>query len=909
MIEYDADADYSGIFDTQEFNHAFDDLFKPEDSEGKIVERNGGPLYYILRDYATVLAKGGKGQFNPNNKYRDTTYFVHVLNLMLISGRALERSLKKNGFDLTHNESLIRVFFASCILHDINKLYPDVEEENLQQVISKHRLDIERFISGYIPDYKEQMPKIEFLILGTENKSRGAISTSNDPILSRNLSYLQMFITFGDIISSILAENKSPDIILKKVREKCKSDAYKDFAGEVDMILLNDRPQTMLRNLVLSSIESALSEGETTKRSIIAVSPASILYFSEGIDLEVVLSKASEKVEKFLKGKELYRAYEPTGKNFDSSFLSWITDSELDRYLEEYSNAFFMLENIDDILKESPDFVGIWNSRGFRVKRNDTNDTIKLTIDKCVKDAEGEDLTYTHLLFLFTLKRIQLMLEKKGKGSVTEKTTRSLDFAYNNLDKYDECFPELKREVMDKGKELYKNEPEKNGGKIVASFYSEPTVAQRGMSKKDSCLICGAEGSLEFRDTYAFGFNATAGTGRKISENRYTDKYKICSLCATEAELRMVVFEKKDKEGSVAVHLSIGDYVHPLDYTGVKSMMDIVSHKIDDRLSINGPLGKNTLDGKLSFIKEKDNALKVFFDYYHLTFLPLFSKSKKFSKTGGDKYVQFTYMEQLLEFVKASGFKVRISPLMSGSKLFEQMFIWENAPSWVFPLKLNDVRLDELDDRVKDIEDMEKVINLNGERDISSVLKVALGLSRSSFSIYRLARESILDRKDWKGKTNAFYPVVVDYAQRNARSEYMEIKELVEPALGIIKSAPESSYEEERLIREAFDTVERHRGETDEDRMAFICGNLKRILESKSSYRAGKEQVEAMAKFAEVFVKFYARKKERMTSLYKKDVINAFAYEYGQEMWAIARERVTEDRKEGTKVEGEKYDQ
>ena len=905
MIEYDVDADYSGIFDTQEFNRAFDDLFKPEDSEGKIVERNGGPLYYILRDYATVLAKGGRGRFNPRNEYRDTTYFIHVLNMILVSGRVLERSLKKSRFDITHDELLIRVFFASCVLHDINKLYPDVKEGNLQQVISMHRLDIERFISGYISDYKEQMPKIEFLILGTENKSRGAISTADDPVLSRNLSYLQKFITFGDIISSILAENKSPDILLRKVREKCKSDAYKDFAGEVDMILLNDRPQTMLRNLVLSSIESALSEGETTERGIIAVSPASILYFSEGIDLEVVLSKASEKVEKFLEGKELYRAYEPTGKNFNSSFLSWITDSELDCYLEEYSNTFFMLENVDDVLKESPDFVGIWNSRGFRIKRNDANDTIKLTVDECVKDAEGEDLTYTHLLFLFALKQVQLKLEEKG--GITEKTIESLEFASDNLDRYDEIFPKLKREIMDKSKELYKNEPEKDGGRIVASFHSEPIVAQRGMSKKDSCLICGAEGSLKFCDTYAFGFNATAGTGRKISENKYIDKYKICSLCATEAELRRVVFEKEDKEGSIAVHLSIGDYVHPLDYTSVKNMMDIVSHKIDEGLLIDGPL-KIPFEKKLSFTKEKDNAPRVFFDYYHLTFLPLFSKSKKFSKIGGDKYVQFTYMEQLLEFVKASGFKVRISPLMSGSKLFEQMFVWENAPSWAFPLKLNDVRLDELDDRVKDIEDMEKVINLKGKRDESSVLRVVIGLSRSGFSIYRLARESILKRKDWKWKMEEIYPVVVNYAQRNARSEYMEIKELVEPALGIIKSAPESSYEEERLIREAFGTVERHKGETDENRIAFICGNLKKIVESKSSYHAGKEQVEAMAMFAEAFVKFYAQKKERMTSLYKKDVINAFAYEYGQEMWAIARERVAEDRKEGTKVEGEKHE-
>ncbi|MEM0136727.1 MAG: hypothetical protein QXU18_16110, partial [Thermoplasmatales archaeon] len=424
------------------------------------------------------------------------------------------------------------------------------------------------------------------------------------------------------------------------------------------------------------------------------------------------------------------------------------------------------------------------------------------------------------------------------------------------------------------------------------------------MSKKESCLVCGMEGELDFNETYAFGFNATAGAGRKISEGRYNEDYKICGLCATEMELRVRELDGKNKENSVTVHLSIGDYVHPLDFHSLQMINEAIALNINSRLVVKGLVDKESLVKMLSFLKfdrERGKILDISSGYHQIIFLPLTDKIS-------DTYAQFIYIEELLQFVKATGFKVRISLLTSSATILEQMFSMENAPPWAYALKLNNVRLDEVDDRINDIDAMEEIIRLKKYRDENSVLRVVLGLSHNPFSVYRIARELIQERQDWRSKMFELYPTVSNYAQRNARSESMEVKELVEPALGIMPKAPESSYEDERLIREAFETAERHKRESEADIITYTCGNIRKIIETKAG-RVTREQEESVRKFAELFIKFYDEKKDVMTALYKKDVITAFAYEYHVVAWKrVNARRTANDAEAAIQARGENND-
>lgn len=881
MIEYNPEATSVPIFETDAFNNAFDDMFK----EGS---PNSGPLNYILDRHATVAAKGGKGKFNPANEYRDTTYFMHVLNASLIGGRALERYLIEKKIDIDDKISpLIRTFFAGCVLHDLNKLFPEDSHLDLAQVVSNRTQEIIKMIAGYVPDYERRLGYVKWLILATENGSRGAVSTSLDPEESK-IRKIAKFVTFGDGISSILTENVPSHVILGKVRKRCELDNFNGFTG-MSMIGLNDSPQTMLRNVVLRSLELAMNESGSGRR-VLAVSPSMVIYFNEGVDLEDVFRRASQKVSDFLSGKKLYNAHSPSGKNFDPSFLSWTTDAELESYLLEYAEKFFMLEKVENLLESQPDFIASWNSRGYRIEKLDGNGRrstgVKLTMKPCMQDAEGEDMAYNNLLFLFALKRILLtkgMADGPPKGSVTDKTIEALEFAWKNVNECDKIYPEIKHYVLDRARKAFPDKAERDGRKILDHFVSEPSITRKAMSKKDSCLICGDEGTIGFSDVFAFGFNATAGTGRKISEGKYNKGYKICGMCATEMELRTREFNQSEKESSVAVHLSIGDYVHPLNFRNVRDMMGTVLTKLDPAMQAGAPLDKESFLEKVSmgFQKEKGEVVKVPAGYHYLTFLPL-----KVGKRS-EKYIQFTYIEELLRFVKATGFKVRVSSLTSSVGPMEQMFLIESAPSWSYPLKLGDVHIDEIDERLKDIDDMERVIGIKGrgkERE-GTVLRVVMGLSRSYLSIYRIAREFMLDRRIWNSKViEEYYPVVHDYAQRNAKSENMEIEELVKPALEIKLSPPKSSYDDERLIRAAFETVDRHGEESEADAVTFVCGNIASMLKTQFG-GLGREGEEAIDRFAKAFVRFYFEKKSSMSSLYKKDIINAFAWVYHKGMW------------------------
>lgn len=918
MIEWEVDSQPGHLFQTDIFNKAFYDLFKPGAPNDNGIKLNGGPLFYILKDHSIAMAKGGRGKFNPGNRYRDTTYFVHVLNMMLISGRVLERYLIARKHNLEDFRSSIEAFFVACALHDANKLFGE-EGDMTPELLKRHRADIIGMVSGYVEDYKRLLPSIEALILGDENKSRGYVSLSGmDRDDSSNIRFLTKFVTFGDVISSILSENLEPYAIYQKVRDVCLSEEYRSFAGEVNMITLNNRPQTMLRNIVLYSIETEMNEGMPDRRGILAVSPSSILYFKEGIDIGDVFSKASKRIEEFIEGNldKIYDVYKPSGKNFKPTFLAWISESGIDSYLEKFAHKFFMLEGVENLLKKNPDFISQWNSRGYRISLNEKNR--KLEMEACPEDARGEDMEYCKLLFLLGMRRILSILQEE-KGSVTDKTLRSLDFASENVSRYYDVYPQLKRDCISKGKEKFPAKPERDGRKILESFVSAPTIPENGMTKKESCLICGAGGSLTFSDTNAFGFKATSGTGRKISENRYVEDYKICSLCATEAELRKIEFG--DSDSSLTLHVSIGDYVHPLDYTAVKNITDATLKQTSVGIQVKGiPKLRDPLD-KLSFVHEGDRRFHVFFSHYHLAFLP----DSWGELRGGDTYPKFIYMDYLIHFIKATGFKIRVSSLTSGTRLFEQTFLWENAPSWANSLGLNDVRLDEIEDRLEDLDTIEKVASFDGW-DVSSLLRVVSVLSRSRFSVYRLVRDT-LKKKDLRSISPDFYRAIRNYAQKNANGENMEtnsvknmkeaknwsdvkgIDDLVKSAMEITVKAPEGFYEDERLIREAFDTVDRHRKEPDSEITTYIVGNIARIAQRsneeylKHGSDLTKTQQGSINNFAETFVKFYNERKDRMSSPYRKDVISAFAIEYHIQKWNKVKEW-NEDREKMKALEG-----
>ncbi len=113
----------SGNFRTEEFKDLFWELMKVSDNPSEDVVKNFGPLANILQNHTITPAKGGSKK--PLSEWSDMTYFIHVMNGCLISGRLLEKELlERSGGEIPVKfEGLIRLFFSAVVMHDANKLF------------------------------------------------------------------------------------------------------------------------------------------------------------------------------------------------------------------------------------------------------------------------------------------------------------------------------------------------------------------------------------------------------------------------------------------------------------------------------------------------------------------------------------------------------------------------------------------------------------------------------------------------------------------------------------------------------------------------------------------------------------------------------------------------------------------
>ncbi len=893
-------------FKEEVFRNAFSDLFSSEVAYGgngiQNQKKNGGPMYYILRDHMLDIAKGGRDEkFNPGNKYRDTSYFNHVLNFLLISGKALENDLSGVSFDFKGNEPAIRAFFAAIVLHDFNKLHFDGEAiTDIRTALNTYKIELERMVQDYVPDYPSKLSDIRNLILSTEQGYMGYTDFTGSSYVNLMYNFIP-YMRLGDEVSSILSENIQPYKAYDKISNLIKNKFSGIVGGEVKMISLGDRPQTVLRNAVCFSLAKAIEE----KATLIGVSPMSIIYVNPpSLSMDEIRQTASKYLSDFIKSMDLYRIYKPSGNKFDPSFLSWVDENQLDDYLKKYAHEFFFLENVDSLREAGLKQKLINMNYKFENRKDD-----KLVLKPIDEKPEGEeDLKYSELLRLFAARRISWTNDfdkQKWRGSaknieklkdiydrvkpnsVSGKTIESLEYAYSHLADFNTIYHELLRNMMTSGKSVWPLHPQYDSTAIINTFLDPPLDFElEAPSKIDACIFCGRKGEIPFRETHAFGYSATSGTGRKVSELNYVKDYKVCSLCATEAEMRIKVFRdyslKGNEDNVLSLHVSMGDYVHPFD---VSSFVEEINYKLKNEHT--GLAGKDDNDVfVMRLSKIRVDTSKYFFDYHYLSFTPI--RSEK------EKYDQFLLLLNVLHDVRASGFKVRISALVSGSRLFKEMFVWENAPPWVVSLGFDEIRIDEIDVKIRKADIIWKLKgSVRTEKEmVSAIARIISTLARDEFSIYSivmgLAAEMESVRRGFFIKN--MYPDVNYYAQKYARNEYMEMEKLVEPALGIVRgknSNPESGNDDTWIIRTAFETIERERRESEKDIVSMIAGNIrdKVMRDSDSLYNQDVEN--SIRQFSENFIEYYREHNGRLNSMSKRDIINAFGFEYHARKWAM----------------------
>ena len=156
-------------------------------------------LSSLVKHYILTSAKGST-RFP---KYPDMPYHIHILNGLYPALLLLEQRFEKEKISESEElEAYLKCLVVGFTLHDINKLVdiPDLDQavaQKLSQVC--HELDVKVFF----PEWQDYQNEIEFLILGTENRT--ASFAFSKPIREWNFfnDTLRPACHFADSIASI----------------------------------------------------------------------------------------------------------------------------------------------------------------------------------------------------------------------------------------------------------------------------------------------------------------------------------------------------------------------------------------------------------------------------------------------------------------------------------------------------------------------------------------------------------------------------------------------------------------------------------------------------------------------------------------------------------------------------------
>ena len=788
------------IFKSKEFNREFDRLIVSD-----------GPLSYILNRYPNIPAKGGI-KFP---EYKDTSYFIHVINTLYIGGIMLERDLMHRNVDLSQFNKYIKLFFAAAIAHDFNKLEGNGtwKSDDYIQLLNNKQQVLLKIILPYFGEYNinEITEDLKYIILNVENGSKDSVNEV-DISDKKDLYYLTRFISKGDSISSIMSKNK-PDLeIMNEIKGNLENENY--IFNNMNSITFQKIPQILLRNVIIRYVEDYLSKNG----DIILKSPDWIIFENVENDLK------QEKLKDYLIEKlnalnndidNILKSYPPSNNQINISFGEKIsvTPEVLVKFMDEYKERLLLYQKINELDKQ----YNIFNV--LKSWKFDILDVNKVKYYAGIDDFQDEDINIKSMYVRTAiLRRMELdhdktintdsesnELIKNGVPitkieSITKKTLLSLAFSFIHRSDIVNTYNQALSKVSDLINTYYKNNSDlKNHdefyGEIVDRILSLDIRIKTDIgSKEDLCIQCGGVyHNRNLSRINSFGIKATSGTGTKISVLEYNDKYngKICSVCGLENSLRQQNFEETNTQ---CIQMYIGDFLPPVDLISILK-------------NFENTLKEKNITGVLMNEKDKVYQLEIgskrkiaVMDYHNIAFI---NKPK-------DSLEEFDLLYKTLRIVKETGMKIKLSTLFISGGTFYNTFKWDSPPSWVKDLKLDELRIDQIDYSIYILRTIEVLGSLGrGYKDIPGILSKII---QNKMNIYSIIWNNIstLENKGSKiddllmGNDN--FPGIKKYEEMFVNMKEINfVEKLAEIACNIDNDGPKSNNDNTWMIRTAFE--------------------------------------------------------------------------------------------------------
>ncbi|MBU4222476.1 MAG: hypothetical protein KKA10_12850 [Euryarchaeota archaeon] len=899
----------SKMFRTKLFIITFRELFNvtPRSEAGDPV----GPLAIILRNYPLAIAKGG----SKHKEFSDQTYFMHIVNGLVLGGRMLENELLNiYGAEEKMPNNIaewVRLYFAAFTLHDINKLETNKTLiDTVNNEWNKYSIIVAPFLSS-IGEPESWSDDLKYLILSTEEGTRDHANLLNTKRNRQELEKISGYMKFSDRIGSI--KSTSSLQIYHEIK-KIFEDFTKESGRNLQVVMFADVPQTMLRIKASLSFLEAL---EDKQRYVVLKTPDAIIFEGSPINQEIIdqsILDLNQALKPENNIEELIGLYEPSSNSIKYNFAEKVrvTPEIVDNFIDHWMGKLLFWHGTP-WRRNHTDFPVIMRKYMifFDKKAESIDATFILKPPEKTSDEESEEILnqrYLAKLVVANCVAIDLKAISMEDARINEwllgnkllyatddieillkKTLSAIALAILDGSKEPKT---VYRQVIEKiADKLEIDNPQKDItdiGEFVSSilYYGSSDgnplkgICDENIDKKEMCLQCGAPSERGLEASLVFGYGATSGTGRKVTKLKDDERFKgrICKWCELENNLRKNEF--KDISKGIVIQAHIGDYLVPINIHDV-----IESLKTKDTDTID------KISGKAKFTKfGKSHQL----DHHTVVF----------QENPGNRKEQFYFLFHLLEnFINDTGIKVHVTPLQGAPRIRPEQFSWENAPGWVKSLNMNYLRIDEIPRAIDELRFIKQVASLRkGSDDIPKVLAaITLHPMRIFSLIYSFANDGIGAKlfriQEDINKFIKIYTKEVNEMRMNA---------IVDEACKIWNHAPDSNNEHTWMIRTALDVLQRNESADREDKITRCAGRLLEIA-ARSDYFNKMQGTEACKLFSENLVLLLEESFEKNgkvpASAWRKDIIAQFALMYNQQKWAEVKARKAEKENENKIVD------
>jgi hypothetical protein len=913
VMTIDIDVRSARLFESDLMNKGFQDLFYPH--KYSEVPSEKGPLKIILEEYLLVPAKGGSAVALKD--WSDMTYFTHVLNAMVISGKLLDYTIKKqydkNPGASSELEKYIRLFFTAVAMHDADKLFREgiYGSNNLDIVLEKNKQSIVKICSYYLKPLgppSEWWNDLVFLILRTENRTMDYANNIETRLKRTELATISQYVKLGDQLGGI--KSNMTDSIFSRIKELILP--YVNSLGEqINLIHFSDLPQILLLDRLNSNFERFLRQSD---RHVIVNFPDAIAFIGPPLnvsELERICSAFSEEMDETEKNVvALLDNFAPSGNSIrlDFSREIQVTPKVVKTYIEKFNGRLLIWQG-EDWKNANPDFdvksrmIGVPIMKG--VKKGKPFFYLQLP-EESREESDEETQRRRMLGLIACAQRTLFACVDQSENDIFSKEEQKAYSAFGKevFDKADALQRKTIEAISHAGG--FYNEPlkliEEEYDKICNSvssilvprfekdktmdyneFFSRATglnfLIQDPPDKSSMCVYCGIFAENPLKEENSFGIKATSGTGRKITVLKYDENKfngRICKYCLRENTLRRKEIGKESE--ALCVHVYLGDYYAPVNLEKVVDSLKEISSRTSE-IRIEHEKDENYNEKLVIHVgKRSKRDLR-----YHMIF---------FMRKPRKRVEEFYLISNVLDFILKTGTKIRLTSLMSSKRIFTPMFQWDNAPSWVKNLSMDEVRIDRLESVNKELILMYNISKISGSKN--ALAWVIHDANRGKRGIFQILWRSILGNSGDKGLNK--YPNVkegvewyMDKYEKEVNKTGME--RIVDEACGISTRAPVSNNDNTWMFREAMELYLRHFRNEDADLKQKIAGKIWDYANRQKF--SGRETQSHCLGFSDAFVDLMRSEfKNRIpTNDYRKDLISQFALMYNIEKWKRVKNR------------------